>query len=184
MKKGRRQFKKSLSVCLLVLAMALALSMPAFAGEDSSKDEWVNFFLMCNEGMSNSGGNSGNTMMVVAMNQRTGTIRLMMPTWDTFVNYEGYDYPQRLDMAYRNRGPEESLKVFKTNFDIGVDLFMSLNFLNLASLIDAYGGVTIDVTRAERNALNSMVSAKKEDIQAMKDSNLLDQVVVELLAKE
>ena len=123
-------------------------------------------------------------MMVVAMNQKTGTIRLMMPTWDTFVNYEGYDYPQRLDMAYRNRGPEESLKVFKANFDIGVDLFMSLNFLNLASLIDAYGGVTIDITRAERNALNSMVSAKKEDIQAMKDSNLLDQVVVELLAKE
>ena len=184
MKKGLRRIGKSASACLLAFAMAFSMSVPGFAGDTSKQDDWVNFYLMCNEGMSNEGGNSGNTMMVIAMNQRTGTIRMMMPTWDTFVNYEGYDYPQRLDMAYRNRGPEESLKVFKANFDIGIDLFMSLNFLNLASLIDAYGGVTVDLTRAERNALNSMVSAKKEDIQALKDSNLLDQIMVELLAKE
>ena len=179
---GRRRTALWLS---LVLVLIFAFFLPACAEETASADDdWVNFFLMCNEGMSNRGGNSGNTMMVIAMNQRTGTIRMMMPTWDTFVNYEGYDYPQRLDMAYRNKGPEESMKVFTENFDIGVDMFMSLNFLNLASLIDDYGGVNVNVTRAERNALNGLVSTKKEDIQAMRDSNLLDQVLVELLAKE
>ena len=180
-----KRIYRSILACLLSLAVAFSFPVPALAGEAASDGgDWVNFFLMCNEGMSNSGGNSGNTMMVIAMNQRTGTIRMMMPTWDTFVNYEGYDYPQRLDMAYRNKGPEESMKVFTENFDIGVDMYMSLNFLNLASLIDDYGGVNVEVTRAERNALNGLVSTKKEDIQAMRDSNLLDQVLVELLAKE
>ena len=152
--------------------------------EEASEKGWVDFYLMCNEGMSNRGGNSGNTSMVVAMNELTGTIRLMMFAWDTFVEYEGYDLPQRLDMAYRNSGPEETVKVFNDNFDLGVEKFLSLNYLNLATLIDEYGGVDVEVSRAERNALNSMVASKKENIQAEEDANLLDQIVVEMLAKK
>ena len=146
--------------------------------------DWVTFLLQCNEGMSNRGGNSGNTIMVISMNERTGAIRMMPITWDTFVDYPGYDLPQKLDMAYRNGGPEETLRLFDTNFQIDIELFMSLNFLNLASLVDSYGGVVADVSRQERNALNTLVEAKKEDIYALKESNLLDQLAMELLAKE
>ena len=170
---------------LLIMLLILVLTaFPVSAQEEKTEEEWINFFLMCNEGMNNRGGNSGNTMMVAAMNQHTGAIRLMTLTWDTFVKYEGYDLPQKLEMAYRNNGPEEAVKVFNENFDIDVELYMSLNFLNLASLIDSYGGVTVEVTRPERNALNAMVISKKENIQAMEDSNLLEQIIVEMLAKE
>ena len=152
--------------------------------EEALEKGWVDFYLICNEGMGNQGGNAGNTSMVVAMSEHTGTIRLMMFAWDTFVEYEGYDLPQKLDMAYRNVGPEETVKVFNANFDLGVEKYLSLNYLNLATLIDAYGGINVEVTRAERNALNSMVAAKKENIQAMADANLLEQIVVEMLARE
>ena len=151
--------------------------------EDTLQD-WITFFLICNEGMSNTGGNAGNTMMVVAMNPNTGKIRLMMFTWDTFLDYEGYDVPQKIDMPYRNNGPEETMKVFNDNFDMGISLYLSLNYLNLASLIDNYGGVDIDISRAERNALNGMVASKKQAIQAQADAGLLSQLVVELLADE
>ena len=152
---------------------------------DEAKEKgWVDFYLLCNEGMSNRGGNSGNTSMVVAMNGNTGTIRLMMFAWDTFVEYEGYDLPQKLDMAYRNNGPEETVKVFNANFDLGVEKYLSLNYMNLATLIDDYDGVVVDVSRAERNALNQMVASKKENIQAMEDTNLLEQIAIELMAKE
>ena len=152
---------------------------------DEAKEKgWVDFYLMCNEGMSNRGGNSGNTSMVVAMNGNSGTIRLMMFAWDTFVEYEGYDLPQKLDMAYRNNGPEETVKVFNANFDLGVEKFLSLNYLNLATLIDDYDGVVVNVSRAERNALNQMVASKKENIQAKEDTNLLEQIAIEMMAKE
>ncbi len=165
----------------LVLALCLLAGLSASAEE---ADHWVNFLLVCNEGMNNSGGNAGNTLMVVAMNPEKGIIRLGVFTWDTFVDYEGYDLPQKLDMPYRNNGPEETLKVFKQNFALDIDLFMSLNYLNLASLVDSYGGVTVDISRAERNALNGMVASKKQSIQKQADSGLLSQVVVELLADE
>ena len=170
---------------LIAIIAALAL-LPAFALAEETVDDdgWVSFFLLCNEGMTNEGGNVGNTMMVVAMKPDTGDIRLMMFTWDTFVQYEGYDLPQLIGMPYRNKGPEGTMEVFNKNFGMDIHNFISLNYLNLASLIDDYGGVTLDVSRAERNALNGMVSSKKWSIQQKADSGLLSQQAVELLAKE
>ncbi|MBR2259207.1 MAG: LCP family protein [Blautia sp.] len=181
----KKKYRRQISLVLALVMLTVLSPVPVRAQENvADEDGWVNFLLICNEGMSNRGGNVGNTCMAVAMNENTGKIRLMMFTWDTFVKYEGYDIPQKLDMAYRNNGPEETVKVFNQNFDMGIELFMSLNYLNLATLIDDYGGVTVDVSRAERNALNSMVASKKENIQALQDANLLDQLMVELLAKE
>lgn len=185
MKTLRGISKPVLSGLMALMLVLCLLAGCAFAEEaETQENEWVNFLLVCNEGMNNSGGNAGNTLMAVAMNPVKGIIRLGIFTWDTFVNYEGYDLPQKIDMPYRNNGPEETLKVFKQNFDLDIDLFMSLNYLNLASLVDAYGGVNIDITRAERNALNGMVASKKHSIQAQADAGLLGQMAVELLADE
>ena len=170
-------------ITVLTAICMLPLSGFADASTQIGRD-WIDFFLICNEGMSNMGGNSGNTMMIVSMNPQTGKIRLATFTWDTFVQYEGYDVPQKIDMPYRNNGPEETMKVFNDNFHMGINLFMSLNYLNLASLIDAYGGVDIDISRAERNALNSMVASKKENITAQANLGFVSQMMVEQLASD
>ena len=146
--------------------------------------DWITFLLICNEGMNNDKGNAGNTLMVVSMNPIVGKIRLMMFTWDTFIDYEGYDVPQKLDMPYRNNGAEEAMKVFNANFGLDIQYYMSLNYLNLASLIDDYGGVTVDVSRAERNALNGMVASKKTQLQREAGTGLLSQAVLEMLAQD
>ena len=156
----------------------------AEAGDLNKESEWVTFLLICNEGMNNTGSNVGNTLMAVSMNSDTGKIRLMMITWDTFVKYEGYDVPQVIDMAYRNGGPEEAIKIVDNNFDLHIDRFMSLNFLNLATLIDDYGGVTVDITRAERNALNGMVASKRRDLQSRAGDNIITQHALEMMETE
>ena len=176
---------KTLIPRLLALVLSLCL-LPVFAlAEDTGSDsDWVNFLLICNEGMNNDKGNAGNTMMLVAMNPEIGKIRLVMFTWDTFIDYEGYDVPQKLDMPYRNNGPEECMKVFNANFGTNIEYYMSLNYLNLANLIDEYGGVNVDISRAERNALNGMVASKKASLQDQVGSGFLSQAIVEMLAQE
>ena len=174
---------------IIIAALLLAICMLPFAScaEDiPEQDErgWVDFVLVCNEGNNNNGGNVGNTMMVVSLNPKTGKIRLMMVTWDTFIHYEGFEVPRKLDEPYRRNGPEATLRVFNENFNMDIKLFMSLNYLNLASMIDAYGGVDIDVSRAERNALNMMVASKKEAITTQANLGLLSQAAIELLAQE
>ncbi len=167
---------------LTALLLALCLLPLGAAAESSSRDGWVEFILICNEGMNNNRGDAGNTTMIVALNTQTGMVKMLMFTWDTFIDYEGYDVPQRLDMPYRNNGPEELVRVFNQNFNTGITRFMSLNYLNLASLIDAYGGVTVDITRAERNALNGMVGSKRNQLQQLAGSGLITQVVLDSLA--
>ena len=167
-----------LVMCLLIPAVSTADEIP------TDERGWVDFLLVCNEGMSNSGGNAGNTMMVISMNPDTGKIRMMMMTWDTFIRYEGYDVLQKIDMPYRNNGPEETLKVFNDNFNMDIKLFMSLNYLNLSSLIDAYDGITVNVSRAERNALNGMVASKKEAIQNQAGLGLVSQMLIDNLSDE
>ncbi len=179
---GRRLFAFLLALCLF--ASCAAAAEAAEDTEETQEQDWVTFLLICNEGMNNKGGNVGNTLMVVGMHPIQGKIRLMMFTWDTFIRYQGYDLPQKIDMPYRNNGPEETMRVFNANFDMDIRFFLSLNYLNLASLIDSYGGVNVDISRAERNALNAMVASKKETIQAQAKLGLLSQLVVEMLADD
>ncbi len=176
---------KIIRLCALALALML-LPLSGMTEDTDSVDysRWTTFLLLCNEGMTNDGGNVGNTIMVVSMHPGTGKIRQMMVTWDTFIQYEGFDFPQLIGSSYRNKGPEGTVDNFNKNFQMDVTHYMSLNFLNLASLIDAYGGVTVDVTRQERNALNGMVASKKETIQAQADAGLLTQLAAELLAQQ
>ena len=167
---------------LMILCFLPILSLAE--GETDEGNNWQSFLLICNEGMNNDKGNAGNTLMVAAMEPDQGKIRLMMFTWDTFIDYEGYDVPQKLDMPYRNNGPEEAVRVFNENFGLNINHYLSLNYLNLASLIDEYGGINVDVSRAERNAINGMVGSKKIRLQEAVASGELGQTVIDLLAQE
>ena len=178
---------KKNSFCNLLRLTALLLILcllPTLAAAEEVADNWTYFLLICNEGMNNEQGNAGNTLMVVGMDPVKGQIRLMMFTWDTFIDYEGYDVPQKLDMPYRNNGAEEAMKVINQNFGLNIDHYLSLNYLNMASLIDEYGGVSVDITRAERNALNGLVGSKKVRLQEEVASGELSQMVIDLLAQQ
>ena len=175
---------KKIIAILLALCLLPIHAIAETDTETAMDNDWVTFLLICNEGMNNDKGNAGNTLMVAAMNPTRGQIRLMMFTWDTFIDYPGYDVPQKLDMPYRNNGPEESMKVFNHNFGLNIDHYLSLNYLNLASLIDEYGGITTDITPAERDALNGMVGSKKIRLQEEVAAGQLSQTVIDMLAQE
>ena len=180
--------KKMIKTMKLITALLLTLCLlsAAAAAENAEQEnsDWISFLLICNEGMNNDKGNAGNTLMVAGMNPTMGQIRLMMFTWDTFVDYEGYDVPQKLDMPYRNNGPEEAMKVFNSNFGLDINHYLSLNYLNLASLIDEYGGINVEITPAERDAINGMVGSKKIRLQEEVAGGQLSQTVIDLLAQE
>lgn len=166
----------------LVLALCLLFTVTVRAEEEDNGR--LSFLLLCNEGMRNDGDNVQSTIMAVSFDPELGTVRLLMFTWDTFIQMEGYDIPQLIDQPYRVSGPEGTLKAFNENFHQQIGHFLSINYLNLANLIDDYGGVDADITRAERNALNGMVASKKENIQKMAEVGMLSQMVVEELTKD
>lgn len=177
---GSKKMKKIIAFLLCITLLGCGCLAEGTAGEG----DWISFFLMCNEGMHNDGDNVGNTMMIVSMNPDDGQIKLMIMTWDTFIQYEGYDIPQLLDQPFRVAGPEETMRVFNQNFHMDLDNFLSVNYLGLANVIDAYGGVNVPVTRAERNALNGMVASKANQVLEAADNNLAVDFGLEVLKEE
>ena len=178
-----RFMRKLVELTALVVALCFLTSF-SVAEESLESRGWVDFLLICNEGMNNDKGNAGNTLMIVSMNPEHGKIRLLMFTWDTFIEYPGYDVPQKLDMPYRNNGPEEAMMVFNHNFGTNIKYYLSLNYLNLAEMIDDYGGISTDVSRAERNALNGMVGSKAKQLKESVATGLLTPAVIDMLAEE
>ena len=52
------------------------------------------------------------------------------------------------------------------------------------TLVDDYGGINVDITRAERNALNGMVASKKRDLQSKAGENMVSQHVLDMMEEE
>ncbi len=172
MKAGRKTILLMVVLCLLLTGVPGA---GIAQEEEAPTGEWVDFVLICNEGMLNTGGDVGNTIMIVSMNPETMTIKLLSILWNVFIDYPGYETMQLLERPFRVNGPDEVVRLLNLNFNQHFESYLSINFMNLAGLIDDFGGVKVDVTRGERNALNGMVASKVKSAQTALSSLELDE---------
>jgi LCP family protein required for cell wall assembly len=72
---------------------------------------------------------------------------------DIYVDIPGHE-GNRLNAAYAYGGPELLMETLEKNFDITVNRYMLVNFQAFASLVDAVGGVDIEVTNEEVQYIN------------------------------
>ena len=71
---------------------------------------------------------------------------------DSYVYVEGKGNT-KLTHAYIYGGPQLAVKTLNQNFGLNIKDFASVNFSQLASIIDFLGGVKINVTEAERKVM-------------------------------
>lgn len=102
---------------------------------------------------SRKGTNSGNTdvMMLLSLNKKTKQLKLISFLRDSYLYIEGKNnsYCTKLNAAYSMGGPEILLKTIENNYKIDIDNYVIVNFESFKSIIDAMGGVTVDVQQYE-----------------------------------
>lgn len=107
-----------------------------------------------------SGAFSGNSdvIMVVSVDQRHNKIKLSSILRDARVYmgeltpYEsGYD---KLNGAYAYGGPEAAIRVINENYGLDVKDYVTVNFAATAKIVNAVGGVEVELTDAEIEQLN------------------------------
>lgn len=96
------------------------------------------------------------TMMLAQLDPVNKTVKLVSFLRDMYVKIPGKG-STRLNAAYAYGGPELLLKTLKTNFGIEPDAYVSVNFGRMVKLIDAIGGVTVNVSSSEMKQLNSIM---------------------------
>lgn len=102
---------------------------------------------------SRKGVNEGNTdvMMLVSLNKKTKQIKLVSFLRDSYLYIEGDNnsYCTKLNAAYSMGGPKCLMKTIENNYKIDIDNYVMVNFESFKSIIDAMGGVTVDVQKYE-----------------------------------
>jgi LCP family protein required for cell wall assembly len=91
-------------------------------------------------------GSRSDTIMVVSIDPPSKSVVMISLPRDLFVSIPGY-YQQRINVAHMIGGPALVAQTVQANFGIQIDNFARVDFSGFEQVVDAVGGVVIDVER-------------------------------------
>lgn len=102
---------------------------------------------------------TGNTdvQIIVSINNDTKKIRMASLYRDTIVDIDptGNSRFAKCNAAYAYGGEKEAMEMVNENLELNLDKFVTVDFRAVSDVVDDVGGLEIDVTPAELQALNS-----------------------------
>ncbi len=91
--------------------------------------------------------------MIATVDKRHNKIKLASVMRDSYVPIDGYG-KNKLNSAYFYGGPELAIKTLNQTFGLDISDYVTVNFSEMAAIVDAVGGVEIDISEAERKDAN------------------------------
>jgi len=83
-------------------------------------------------------------IMVLTIDDKHNKLKLTSIMRDSYVNMEGRGQ-DKLNHAYAFGGPELAIKTINQNFNLNIKDFATVNFSTLPKIIDAVGGIEINI---------------------------------------
>ena len=118
-------------------------------------EDWLNMLLLGTDSRALNEPSRSDTMMICSVNRRTGQVKLTSLMRDTAVEINGRTV--KLNNAYFLGGPNLAMKTVNENFGMNIEKYVVVNFSGFAKIVDALGGVDMDVSEAELPLLNHNV---------------------------
>ena len=94
------------------------------------------------------GGVQSDCMMIASINNDTNEVKIMSVYRDTLLQQKDGTY-EKANLAYHDGGPEEAIALLNRNFDLDIRNYVSVNFNALVDVIDALGGLDMELTQEE-----------------------------------
>jgi len=117
------------------------------------EDGVVNILLIGNDSRENGEDGRSDAMILLSVSSKTKTIYMTSLLRDMYVEIPGHD-GNRLNAAYSFGGAELLMETIEKNFDIPVNRYVLVNFEAFASLVDAVGGIELELTSEEIEYVN------------------------------
>ncbi|MBR7175260.1 MAG: LCP family protein, partial [Clostridia bacterium] len=111
----------------------------------------------------------GDTQIVVSVDREAGTVKMTSILRDTVVPIPGYRKQTKINNAYQygcnkvkkgtveekiRSGAALAMRTINKNFELNIQHYVAVNFNGLASVIDALGGIDIELTKGEAWYIN------------------------------
>lgn len=101
-------------------------------------------------------GTRSDSIMVVSVNHKTKEIRLASIFRDTYVSIQDHGL-DKINHAHSFGGPELAIETVNRNFDLDIDKYITINFMNVTKLVDEIGGIEMDITESEAKNINGII---------------------------
>lgn len=132
----------------------------------------VNILLVGVDDHSSTG--RSDTMMLASVNKKAKTITLLSFLRDSYCyfNLDGKEYYNRINGSYFYGGTAGLMDTVSRLYKIRVDKYVTVDFQSFPALVDALGGVTVDVTEAEARYINYTAPSQNRQFPVGENAHL------------
>ncbi|MBQ8563894.1 MAG: LCP family protein [Firmicutes bacterium] len=173
--KGLATWKKIAFPAAIVIILAIVIIAAMLAGyaeeqhgimyeetpEDydlslTAVDGYINILLLGvdSRDMNNINGTRSDAIMVVSINEETNDVKIISTYRDTYLKMGDTSTFDKITHACVYGGPEMTMKSLNQAMDLNIQNYVVVNFKAVADLVDAVGGITVDVQDYEIQQLN------------------------------
>lgn len=114
-------------------------------------------------------------MIVVSINPYKRRLVMTSILRDSYVNIPGVGQ-NRINEAYSKGGAPLLIQTIEENYKLGIDYYAQVDFFNFVEVIDAFGGVTINIEQPEVEYINGYVSEYNHIIGAPERDQFVDEM--------
>ncbi|MGN0720422.1 MAG: LCP family protein [Anaerovoracaceae bacterium] len=145
-------------------------------------DGYINILLLGvdSRDMSNIKGTRSDMIMIASINKETNDVKLTSVYRDTFLKLGDTSTYDKITHACVYGGPEMTMKSLNQAMDLNITNYAIVNFKAVADMVDAIGGITVDVQQGEIYQLNKYTKATARNI-GRKNYNLVKEPGVQTL---
>ena len=119
-------------------------------------DGYINILLLGvdSRDMKNIKGTRSDAIMIVSINKETNDVKVISVYRDTYLKMGDTSTFDKITHACAYDGPELTMKSLNQAMDLNISNYVVVNFKAVADLVDAVGGITVDVQDYEIQQLN------------------------------
>ncbi len=166
-KKKRRLLKFLITVAVILGLLGIGLyqlvgvvygkmtyhEIASVAEAPMKEDGVVNILLIGNDSRVNGEDGRSDAMILLSISSRTKKIYMTSLLRDIYVDIPGHE-GNRLNAAYSFGGAELLMETIEKNLDISVNRYILVNFEAFAGLVDAVGGIELELSKEEKEYVN------------------------------
>ena len=129
-----------------------------------SSDNVENILIIGSDSRTEDERARSDSMILLSVNKESNQLVQTSFMRDMYVEIPGFG-ENKINAAYNNGGPELVMDTIEQNFNIQIDHYIQIDFFSFIDIIDALGGLDIEITDAEAQAMTDPLGEQNKYLE-------------------
>lgn len=125
--------------------------------EKENRNEIINIAFFGLDRRNADEASRSDSIMILSIDQKNKKIKISSVMRDTYVEIKDHGQT-KINHAYAYGGPQLAIRTLNENFNLDIRDYVTVDFFILEKLVDAIGGVNLDVKQDQIGQLNGLIA--------------------------